>query len=100
MAKKQARTNPFYVLLVIFGVIFCITASAYGIMALKSFSPAGAQDNSESGVQLMRFLNDWGMWLMMGELVLLGISTFAAMATDSYWSGESSENGDDSPQPQ
>lgn len=99
MAKKQARTNPFYVLLVIFGVIFCITASAYGIMALKFFSPAGAQDNSDSGVKLMKFLNDWGMWLLIVELVLLGISTFAAMATDSYWSNESPEKGDNAQQP-
>jgi len=95
MAKKKDRINPFYVLLVIVGVIFFITACAYGLMALKSFSPAGAQANSAAGERLLRFMNDWGMSLMIGELVLLGISTFAAMATDSYWSAQSADNGDD-----
>jgi hypothetical protein len=99
MAKKNDRTNPFYVLLVIFGVIFCITASAYGIMALKSFSP-GTQANTDSGLQLLKFLDQYGLYLMLAELALLGVCTFAAMATDSYWSSQPTESHDNTSPPQ
>ena len=33
MSPVKKRVNPFYILLVIVGIAFCITATAYGVMA-------------------------------------------------------------------
>jgi hypothetical protein len=75
--------NPFYVLLVILGIIFGITACAYGVMAVKMSTVEGIAASSE--VQVMKILNDHGLKVLLVELALLGVACFAAMATDSYW---------------
>ncbi len=36
MAKKKSGINPFYVLLAPLGIVFTITACAYGVMAFKA----------------------------------------------------------------
>ena len=40
MAKAKAPVNPFYVLVVVFGVVFVITSCAYGTMAYRAIAPA------------------------------------------------------------
>jgi hypothetical protein len=73
------------VALVLVGVAFAVTAFAYCVMAFRAISPASAGSASTSGTSLMQWLDAYGLWLMLGELVLLAISSFAAMATDRYW---------------
>jgi hypothetical protein len=86
MAKVKEPTNPFYVVLLVAGVLFFVTASTYFVMTLRR-DRMGRQ--SQSVVQangLMQFMDERGGQLLAGELVLLGICTAAAMASDGYWS--------------
>lgn len=85
-------SNPFYVLLVIIGVAFCITACAYGVMTVKKLHPdehgyaAGEIRSGAGGEAFLDAVDEHGFSVMMIELGLLAITTFAAIATDEYWS--------------
>jgi hypothetical protein len=114
MPKKKSRTNPFYVLLVIFGVAFSLTACAYGVMAFRAVHGAdvagfekrsaidgrwtGTSDpasdrpasnlpaaDTPAGKSLLTFLDDHGAQLLGIELALLAVATFGAIGTDGYW---------------
>ena len=83
--QKQFR-NPFYVLLLVVGVAFVITACAYAVMAVRGIeSPPAGETASVSGQQFMEFLDRYGFQLLLGELAALGVATFGAIATDQYW---------------
>ena len=86
------RFNPFYVLSLVVGVVFLITASAYGVMAFRGAQDALPADDEAS---LSSFLSKWGVTLFLIELGLLMASTVAAIATDDYWTG-----GADAPTPE
>jgi len=82
MAKRRGPINPFYPLLVVFGVVFFVTACAYGLMAFRAVSgPAGADADSA----LLIFLKRNGAYVLGAELALLAAASLAAMGTDSYW---------------
>jgi ketol-acid reductoisomerase len=82
---KSKLANPFYPLLVIVGVVFCITACAYGVMTVKGLQPdAARQAATESGQQMMQWLDVNGFKLMMIELSLLAVTTVSAIATDEF----------------
>ncbi len=109
MPKKKSRTNPFYLLLVIFGIAFSLTACAYGVMAFRAVhgadvagfkkrsatggrwtgtsDPAGDLSAAETpaGRSLLTFLDDHGAQLLGIELALLAVATFGAIGTDGYW---------------
>jgi hypothetical protein len=89
-SKKSA--NPFYVLLVIAGVSFAVTAMAYGVMAFRAARPREA--NSQSAATsvttadehpLMKWMSRHGEVTLLTELALLAVCTFAAIGTDDYW---------------
>ena len=82
MAKQRPFANPFYALLLIFGLAFLLTATSYGVMAFRDVQGRSA---AESGSGLMLFLDRHGGVLMAGELAILIAASFAAMATDRYW---------------
>lgn len=82
MAKRDFQ-NPFYVLLLLAGVMFAITACAYGLMAFRTFHAGAAADAEPSG--LMRFLEDHGGTVMAWELAALAVATVGAIGTDQYW---------------
>lgn len=82
MSQKKAF-NPFYVLLVILGVIFGITACMYGVMTVKMSTAIGVAANANSPV--LTLMSEHGLTILLVELALLGLACFAAMATDSYW---------------
>ncbi len=84
MAGSKKLANPFYVLLVIAGTLFCLTAFAYGVMTVRALHP-DAQDASASGAALMDWLDEKGFRLMIIELGILAVATVAAIATDSFW---------------
>lgn len=87
--ETRKRINPFYVLSVLVGIAFLFTALIYWVMTLRA-SRLDLAPTSASGQWLMDFMSDYGVWLFVVEIVLLGITTFAAIATDDYWTGEPS----------
>jgi len=77
--------NPFYAPLIVCGVAFCITACAYGVMTVRALQPSVATPASQAGEGLMAWLDERGFALMMWELLVLAILTFAAIGSDSFW---------------
>jgi hypothetical protein len=99
---KNSRANPFYVLLVIFGIAFSLTACAYGVMAFRAVRGAvfesdrraaygvnamsdATASESPAGKALLRFLDEHGAFLLGVELGLLALATIGAIGTDGYW---------------
>jgi hypothetical protein len=76
VAKPQEPINPFYVLVVLVGVVFVVTTFAYGTMAYR----AVAQKDESPG--LMSMLDEHGVSILSGELAVLGLVTFGAMWLD------------------
>lgn len=91
--------NPFYVLLVVVGTTFCLTACAYGLMAMRSLRPernvaASATDQSAARPgphQLMAFMQRNGERLLFVEVAVLAVAALAAMGTDGYWTRRAAE---------
>jgi hypothetical protein len=82
--SKRKGINPFYILLVVLGISFTLTACGYGVLMVRAVRPAGG-DTSPAGTALLAFLDRHGEWLMTIELVLLAVATFGAIASDRYW---------------
>jgi hypothetical protein len=80
VAKAKAPVNPFYVLVVVFGVVFVITACAYGTMAYRAIAPAVDAQARDQG--LMGFLDRYGVQLLGIELAVLGAASLGAMWLD------------------
>ena len=85
MAKKTAGVNPFYVLLVLIGIAFTLTACAYGVMAFKVVRTKERAAEQPAGAALLTYLDEHGAQLMAVEVALLALCSFGAMATDRYW---------------
>lgn len=96
VAKAKEPLNPFYVVLVFVGVVFLVTACAYGTMTWRATQPEAVQaasvETSRSGDgpatpgdphPLMQWIDRHGFELLGGELALLALATFAAMGLDS-----------------
>ena len=81
-------TNPFYVVLLAVGAVFAITACAYGVMTVRGLDPQLADEQG-----LMGLMSRHGLAIMVVQLVLLGVLTVAAIATDDYWMGKQAEVG-------
>jgi|tagenome__1003787_1003787.scaffolds.fasta_scaffold20472530_2 hypothetical protein len=80
---QRKPVNPFYLALVPVGVIFAITACAYCaqlVTATRVFDAQRAQDTAFTGL-----LERHGTTAMVVELVVLGILTVAAIASDDFW---------------
>jgi hypothetical protein len=84
--KDKSGFNPFYGLLIVAGVAFCITACAYGVMVYLESQPAAA-DRGTADHPLLGFLGLHGAKLLTAELALLAVATFGAIGTDGYWKG-------------
>lgn len=87
MTKKKS-INPFYVLLLLAGVAFAITATAYGVMTVRQLQAsrgygrtdvAGDPSSSDSFNDIV---DQHGATAMIWEIVLLGVGTFGAIAYD------------------
>lgn len=86
MATPKRAINPFYVLLVIVGVAFLITACAYGVMTIKQMRVEGSDADNGSSASFVQFVDEHGFALLMWEIALLALATVAAIATDEFWS--------------
>ncbi|MCA9184844.1 MAG: hypothetical protein R3E01_28000 [Pirellulaceae bacterium] len=92
---KKPMPNPFYVILVIAGVIFCITACAYGTMTLLFLHPESAEQADASRKSFLSLVDQHGLTAMVVELIVLALATVAAIATDDYWQRKSNRIGDE-----
>lgn len=72
--------NPFYVAALPVGVIFALTACSYMVMAYRGLDP---HQRENSG--LVWLMDEHGMAIMLVELAVLAVLTFAAIGTDGYW---------------
>jgi hypothetical protein len=90
MPRKSA-VNPFYVLLVIVGSAFCVTAFAYGVMTFRAAHGTAASRSADREHSLLTWIDRHGLMLLASELGLLGLFTFAAIGTDRYWSTRPAE---------
>jgi hypothetical protein len=84
VARQKEPINPFYILLVALGVVFLVTACAYGAMAFRAIAPARANVQPHP---LTEFLDQHGVIVLGWELGLLAAATFAAMGLDRWRSG-------------
>jgi hypothetical protein len=84
LSKKLAAVNPFYVLLVLAGAVFCVTACAYGVMAFRDVRGGAAAVDPEAG-GLIAFLDRHGAALLAIEVAVLAVATVAAIWTDPFW---------------
>lgn len=89
MAKASRGTNPFYAVVVVLGIAFSVTACAYGVMAFRALR--GRDDGGDKSA-LLEFLDQHGEKLLIGEVLLLGLATFGAIKTDSYWQSRAADN--------
>ena len=79
--RRRPFANPFYVLLMIVGVAFVLTACAYGWSARLKLDPE-TFDRNEAFIALV---DRYGMSSMIVELALLTVLTFLAIGTDDFW---------------
>jgi hypothetical protein len=88
MPRSKKSANPFYVLLVMAGITFALTATAYGVMAFREARPI-AESNIEITAAaphpLMSWMSDHGEAALFAELVMLAVFTIGAIGTDEYW---------------
>jgi hypothetical protein len=83
MAKRRGG-NPFYILVMITGTLFVLTACAYGTMTVRQLHSA-THDVSLSAEAWQTWMQRHGTTLLVVELVALGLLTAAAIGTDDYW---------------
>lgn len=98
MHTNRNTTNPFYVLLVGVGILFVVTACAYGVMTVRQIEPAA--DEAEIGTphDLLEFMDRHGSTALMVELAALAVLTVAAIGTDSWWTQRGGETPPRPPQ--
>lgn len=83
--------NPFYFLLAVVGVAFCVSASAFGLMTLRqSRAPQAVllEEQQNEVHPLMKLMDQHGMKILLGEIGILAVFSFAAMATDQIHSNK------------
>jgi hypothetical protein len=86
---KSAATNPFYILLVITGMLFVITAFAFCTMAVREAEGTEAVSHG-----LTALLARYGTKLLIGELILLAVATIGAITTEDFWNRRTARPSD------
>ena len=84
MKPSKKSANPFYALLVVVGIVFVVTAAAYGVMATRE-AHGTATNEPVAEHALMQWISLHGNTALLSEVALLGVFTIAAIATDDYW---------------
>jgi hypothetical protein len=90
--KKQL--NPFYVLLIPAGLVFAVTAFAYGFMAFQAVNAVRAEAGRHAGHPLFQWLRAHGDATLLIELAVLAVLTVGAIATDRWWDRSEKERDD------
>lgn len=81
MSQKR-RHHPLYLLVGALGVLFTVTACAYGVMSFRDLRGGGAYSAAEHDAGLMRLLRERGGVILAGEIAALAVASVAAMASD------------------
>jgi hypothetical protein len=95
MRRNRKFANPFYALLVVAGISFALTATAYGVMAFREARPPAAnreQDAAAADHPLMSWMGQHGEAALICELTFLAVCTFGAIGTDDYWQRRAMKN--------
>ena len=89
MIMKTKNKNPFYFLLILVGILFFVTATTYGVMAIRETNRPDIRDEQATVAQpsvqqgrLLEFMDQHGDRLLIVEALLLGFLTVAAIGTD------------------
>ncbi|MCH2117832.1 MAG: hypothetical protein MK161_09070 [Pirellulales bacterium] len=90
MPRSQTMKNPFYALLIVVGSLFAITAFAYGVMTLHAVRTVANMGPSQLQHPLLAWFKEYGSLALLVQLGILGVLTFAAIGTDSYWDRQGS----------
>ncbi|MEI6256660.1 MAG: hypothetical protein WCQ77_08450 [Planctomycetota bacterium] len=77
----RPRPNPFYALLGIVGFLFTVTASSYCLFVLRGIRP---ESLAEAPHMFEHLMNRYGLTLLIGELGVLAVATFGAIAIDHF----------------
>src|SRR5687768_2112218 len=90
MRRSNKFANPFYSLLLMAGIAFALTATAYGVMAFREARPApqGAvtvRHQNATEHPLMAWMSQHGEAALLTELGFLAVFVFGAIGTDGYW---------------
>jgi hypothetical protein len=84
MVDRGWRTNSWSIPLVLAGIAFTLTASAYAVMAVKKLDASLANPGAGASPWLIDFLDRHGAGLMFVELVVLAAVAVAAMGTERW----------------
>ena len=84
MAKPREPINPFYVASGVLGVVFTLTACAYGILMLQANRGLMRSDALGTEHPLLSLLNTHGVAILAIEVLLLGFVSVAAIVLDHY----------------
>ena len=86
LPRSRKSANPFFVLLVVIGVAFVVTAMSFWVMSLNRLEAASAAPGGQATPHpLLAWLEAHGMTALVVELVLLAACTVGAIGTDDYW---------------
>ena len=83
--------NPFYLVLLLAGTLFCVTACAYGVHAVVDLRGPAKSDSEKTpydtprGQAFAQWMDRYGNAAVAIELGVLAVATFAAIGTDDYW---------------
>lgn len=88
VAKRKEPFNVFYVLLLVVGVLFALTAFAYFVMATRARSTTIVER-----AELMRLLDRNGGTILAIELAILAVCTVGAIGWDHVVGQRNSRSG-------
>ncbi|MDX1947584.1 MAG: hypothetical protein SFU86_19450 [Pirellulaceae bacterium] len=91
---RPKPVNPFYPALIVAGVVFAITACAYGAMTVRGLDPRLADERG-----LMALLDRHGVAILIVQLVVLAILTCLAIGTDDFWTRRAEARASQPPDP-
>ena len=79
---RRKPINPFYVLLLLSGCAFAVTACAFGVMTVRQLHRS--RQAIEATDSFTEVVDQYGVNVMIVELVLLGIGTMGAIGYDQH----------------
>jgi hypothetical protein len=82
MSNRKSPINPFYVLCVVAGMLFTVTACAYGVLMVRANRGLDLSQDGLAEHPLMSFLNRYGMIILGLEVAILAAVSVAAIMLD------------------
>jgi hypothetical protein len=76
--------NPFYLLCVLVGVAFTVTACGQLVLMLRANRGASSADDAGNVHPLLNLLDEHGMTILAVEVALLAVVSIAAIVLDHY----------------